>query len=55
LQNKIEQFDYTEKQALIFLHWNLDDYEEADYYRLNEVLSAKEEKDRPIDPLSLLK
>jgi hypothetical protein len=50
----LNSFDLAEKNALTNLHWTLEQYEDADYFRLNEVLSAKEEEDMPVDPLSLI-
>ena len=54
LKQELENLDLAEKEALMNLHWTLDDYENADFYKLQRVLNAKEEKDREIDPLSLL-
>lgn len=42
------------KHALQYLHWTAKEYDEADYYRLNEILSAKEINERIVDPLTLL-
>jgi len=44
----------VEKQAIINFGWTIDDYENADYYSLLEILNAKEMKDRAVDPMSLL-
>ncbi len=54
LENIIQDLDLAEKQALINLGWTIDEYEDADYYRLNEILSAKEPQDRVVDPMSFL-
>ncbi|MFT8557885.1 hypothetical protein [Liquorilactobacillus hordei] len=51
LENRLEDLDLAEKQALTYLHILPSQYEEEDYYRMNEVLNAKEEKDREVDPL----
>ena len=55
LENVLQDLDLAEKQALINLGWTLDEYEDADYYRLNEVLAAKEAKDRAVDPMAFIK
>ena len=44
----------AEKEAIVNLHWDLDTYDEADYFELNDILAAKEPKDREVDPLSLI-
>ncbi|WP_431462447.1 hypothetical protein [Streptococcus uberis] len=44
----------VEKQAILNFGWTIDDYENADYYKLLEVLNAKEAKDRVVDPMLLL-
>lgn len=54
LQNKLENLDLAEKQALTYLHILPSQYEEEDFYRMNEVLNAREEKDREVDPLELM-
>jgi hypothetical protein len=54
LENIIQDLDLAEKQALLNLGWTIDEYENADYYRLNEILSAKEPQDRVVDPMSFL-
>lgn len=46
--------DLMSKNVLLNLHILPDDYWEADYYNFNRALSAKEEKDRVVDPMSLL-
>ena len=55
LENVLQDLDLAEKQALINFGWTLDEYESADYYRLNEVLAAKEAKDRVVDPMAFIK
>ncbi|MEE6717037.1 hypothetical protein [Schleiferilactobacillus harbinensis] len=47
--NQIEDFDYTEQQALVELGILPEDYERADYVRMNQILQAKAPKDRPMD------
>ncbi|MCS4488375.1 hypothetical protein [Streptococcus sciuri] len=44
----------AEKHALMTFGWTLEEYENADYFRLMEVMTAKEAKDRPVDPLTFL-
>ncbi|WP_268871773.1 hypothetical protein [Paucilactobacillus oligofermentans] len=39
---------------LINLHWPMEAFEKADYFRFHEVLAAKEKEDRLVDPMSLL-
>lgn len=34
--------------------WTMGQYEDADFYRLNEILSSKEPEQRVVDPSSLL-
>lgn len=55
LVNQVEDFDLFAKNALMNLHWSLDQFYDTDYFELMEVLNAKEEKDRLVDPLSLFK
>ncbi|MDN5269526.1 MAG: hypothetical protein [Bacteriophage sp.] len=43
------------KQALSAYGWTLEEYYETDFYDLMNILGAKEVKDRPVDPMSLLK
>lgn len=54
LKNQLENLDVAQKEALLNLHWTLEQYDNADFYDLQRVLNAKEEKDRTVDPLSLL-
>lgn len=35
--------------------WTLEEYDNADHFELLEVLNAKEEKDRKVDPMTLVK
>lgn len=51
----MQDMDYNAKQALINLHVMPEDYDEADYFRMNEVLSALPRKDRIQDPEAMLK
>lgn len=44
----IEDFDYSEQQMVVFAHMSLKEFEEADYYRLIEVMNAKPRDKRPI-------
>jgi len=36
------------------LHWDLDAYDNTDYFRMMELMNAKEKKDRDIDPADML-
>lgn len=49
LDKAIQDFDYNEQNVLTNLHIMPSQFEEEDFYRLNEVLSAQEEKDRVVD------
>lgn len=51
----IEDFDYQTQQALTELHIMPDEFDNADYYRMNEVLSAKSPDKRQVDPEAWLK
>lgn len=48
-ENMIEDFDYQEQQLMIHAHMSMNEFENADYYRLIEVMSAKPRKDRAQD------
>ncbi|QBX16211.1 hypothetical protein Javan237_0013 [Streptococcus phage Javan237] len=39
---------------MINFGWTIEEYNNADYYDFMEILSAKEVKDRVVDPMSLL-
>jgi hypothetical protein len=54
LENKLADFDLSAKAALLNLHWSIEQFDEANFYRLNEILAAKEPEERPVDPLTLL-
>lgn len=54
LKNQLENLDVAQKEALLNLHWTLEQYDNADFYDLQRVLNAKEEKDREVNPLDLL-
>lgn len=43
------------KTALQELHWSVQEYDDADYYRLREILNAKEPNDREVDPRELVR
>lgn len=38
------------KQAVIYFHWSIQDFDDADYFEMLEMMSARETKDRPVDP-----
>jgi hypothetical protein len=46
-QDLIEDFDYQEQQMVINGHMSINEFENTDYYRMKEVMSAKSRKDRP--------
>ena len=48
--NAIEDFDYNAKQALVDLHILPDDFDNADYYRMSEVLASQPRSKRVVDP-----
>lgn len=54
LENIIEDLHTVEKGVLMNLHWDLDQYDEAEFDRMNTVFGAKDKKDRVVDPLSLI-
>lgn len=50
LKAQVENLKYAEQQALVHMHWTVDDYDNADYFDLNDILRAQ-----PVnDPASLL-
>ena len=55
LENMVDDMDYNAKEALVNLHIMPDEFDEADYYRLNEVLAALPRKERRQDPEAWLK
>lgn len=50
LKNQLEDFRLSKKQAVVYFHWSLNDFDEADYFEMLEMMSARDEKDRPVDP-----
>lgn len=50
LSNQLEDFRWSKKQAVVYFHWSLNDFDDADYYEMLEMMSAKDKKDRLIDP-----
>lgn len=50
MQNQLEDFRWSKKQAVVYFHWSLRDFDEADYFEMLEMMSAKDKKDRPVDP-----
>lgn len=53
LQQQLDDMDYTEQQALVNLHILPSDYEQQDFFRMNQVLLALAPEDRPQDPADL--
>ncbi|WP_333603646.1 hypothetical protein [Lactobacillus acetotolerans] len=54
-KNLVEDFDYNAQQAFVQFHIPPDDFENLDYYRLNEIMAAKPRKKREVDPEQWLK
>lgn len=54
LKQQLDDLDMAEKEALVNLHWTLEQYENADFYDLQRVLNAKGKDNRQVDPLSLI-
>ncbi|MFT8581109.1 MAG: hypothetical protein ABF743_07105 [Schleiferilactobacillus perolens] len=50
LENQLQDFRWSKKQAVVYFHWSLQNFDSADYYEMLEMMSAKSKKDRPIDP-----
>lgn len=55
LKNQLEDFRWSKKQAVVYFHWSLKDFDDADYFEMLEMMSAKDKKDRPIDPAIMWK
>ncbi|ANZ70376.1 hypothetical protein [Pediococcus claussenii] len=51
----IEDFDYNEQQAFVQMGVLPEDYENQDYFRMTQVLTARSPDDRPEDPMEMLK
>lgn len=49
LQNRLEDFRLMKKQSAMYFHWSMQAYDDADYYEMLEMMSARETKDRPVD------
>ncbi len=54
-ETRLEDFKLFEKNAIKELHWSMEAIDRADNLRLNEIMQAREEKDRPQDPMALAK
>lgn len=54
MQNQIEDFDLNAKRAIEQFGWSIETFDNADYYRYNEIMKAKEHKERPADPLTAI-
>lgn len=48
-EEMLEDFDYQEQQMIVNAHMSLEDYENTDYYRLVEVMSARPREKRPMN------
>lgn len=55
LKNQLEDFRWSKKQAVVYFHWSLKDFDDADYFEMLEMMSAKDKKDRPVDPAIMWK
>lgn len=45
----------VKKNALLNFGWTIDEIDEADYFELLDIMSAKDEEDQEVDPMTLLK
>lgn len=45
----------VKKNALLNFGWTIDEIDEADYFELLDIMSAKDEEDQEVDPMSLVK
>lgn len=43
------------QNTLVNLHYTPEEFDEQDYYRLMEIMGARQQKDRPVDPAKLYK
>ena len=34
----------------MYFHWSMQDFDDADYFEMLEMMSAKDKKDRIVDP-----
>ncbi|MCT3189196.1 hypothetical protein EFO75_07510 [Limosilactobacillus reuteri] len=50
----MEDFDLNAKHAIEQFGWSIETFDNADYYRYNEIMKAKEHKERPADPLAAI-
>ena len=55
LENQLQDFRLMKKQAVMYFHWSMQDFDDADYFEMLEMMSAKDKKDRPIDPAIMWK
>lgn len=55
LENQVQDFRWMKKQAVMYFHWSMQDFDDADYFEMLEMMSAKDKKDRPIDPAIMWK
>lgn len=55
LENQLQDFRWMKKQAVMYFHWSMQDFDDADYFEMLEMMSAKDKKDRPIDPAIMWK
>lgn len=45
----VEDMNLSAQHALVDLHILPDDYDNQDYYRLQEIMGAREKEDRPMN------
>lgn len=55
LENQLQDFRWMKKQAVMYFHWSMQDFDDADYFEMLEMMSAKDKKDRPVDPAIMWK
>lgn len=55
LENQLQDFRWMKKQAVMYFNWSMQDFDDADYFEMLEMMSAKDKKDRPIDPAIMWK
>ncbi|PWT40935.1 hypothetical protein DKZ34_04475 [Limosilactobacillus reuteri] len=50
----MEDFDLNAKHAIEQFGWSIETFDNADYYRFNQIMAAKEKKERAVDPLTAI-
>lgn len=54
IENHLEDIKFAEKQALKYWHWTPSQYDNEDFFEVNEILAAKPAEERVQDPKSLI-